>query len=66
MGSETASTAAALTPVTGAAHLAVLTGTALDMRRDQRDKLQVFMSQPAGAWNDTDYCLLAAAVWIEE
>ena len=66
MGAETISTAAALTPVTGATHLAVLTGTALDMRRDQRDKLQVFMSQPAGAWNDTNYCLLAAAVWIEE
>jgi hypothetical protein len=65
MGSETASTAAALTPVTGATHLAVLTGVALDMRRDERDKLQVFMSQPAGAFNDTNYCLLAAAVWIE-
>jgi len=66
MGSETISAATALTPLTGASHLALLTGTALDMRRDQRDKLQVFLSQVAGAWNDTNYCLLAAAVWIQE
>ena len=66
MGGETASALTAPTAITGAAHLAVLTGTALDMRRDQRDEIKVNLSQVAGVFSSLDYCLLAAAVWVEE
>lgn len=67
MEASTASAVVTPTAVTGATHLAVVQGTGLAFSRDSSsNRLRVFLSQAAGVFSNLNYCLLAAAVWIEE
>lgn len=67
MEAATASALVTPTALTGAAHLAVAQGSALAFNRDSSSaRLRVFLSQAAGGVDPLNYCLLAAAVWIEE
>jgi hypothetical protein len=66
---EAAAASALVTPtaVTGATFLGIAQGTALAFTRDSSsNRLRVFLSQAAGVFDSLNYCLLAAAVWIEE
>jgi hypothetical protein len=69
ISSNTISTAAAPTALTGASHLALLTSTGLGFARDADPndcRLRVFGSSVSGSFDELDYCILAVAMWIEE
>jgi hypothetical protein len=67
MEGATASALVAPTAMTGAGPLGVAQGTGLAFNVDSASaRLRVFASQVAGVFNSFNYCLLAAAVWIEE
>jgi hypothetical protein len=67
MEGATASALVTPTAVTGATFLGIAQGTALAFTRDSpSNRLRVFLSQAAGVFDSRNYCLLAAAVWIEE
>lgn len=64
-----ASTAAAPTAITGASHLALLTGTGLAFARDATPtlcRLRVFGSSVSGSFSSLDFCVLAVAMWVQE
>jgi hypothetical protein len=55
------------TALTGATFLGIAQGTGLAFPRDSSvARLRVFLSQAAGIFDPLNYCLLTAAVWIEE
>jgi hypothetical protein len=67
MEGATASALVAPTAMTGATFLGVAQGAGLAFNVDSASaRLRVFASQVAGVFNSFNYCLLAAAVWIEE
>jgi hypothetical protein len=67
MEAATASALVAPTAMTGFSYLGVAQGSALAFNRDSSSaRLRVFASQVAGVFSSLNYCLLAAAVWIEE
>lgn len=67
MGAAAASALVTPTALTGAAHLAVAQGTGLAFTRDSSsNRLRAFLSQAAGVFDSLNYCLITAAVWIEE
>lgn len=69
IASNAASAAAVPTALTGASHLALLTGTTLAFIRDANPsdcRLRVFGSSVSGSFDELDYCILAVAMWVEE
>lgn len=67
MEAATASALVVPTAMTGFSYLGVAQGSALAFNRDSSSaRLRVFASQVAGVFSSLNYCLLAAAVWIEE
>ncbi len=62
------STAASPTALTGASHLALLTGTALAFVRDADPndcRMRIFGLSTSGSFDELDFCVLAAAMWVE-
>jgi hypothetical protein len=60
-----ASALTAPTAMTGASHLAVLTGSALAFAADDVATLFIRMQQAAGVFSSLNYCLLSTCLWVE-
>jgi hypothetical protein len=68
VGASAGASGVAPTALTGAGHLALATGTALAFSRDDDPddcRLRVFGLNLA-AHSELDYCILAAAMWVQE